>query len=256
MRTLIFGGVAALLLLTGCAPVYNVTADSSGQISSDFRRTPQDERSQPSPPAHSGQTESAYPTKEFVARIVGDTEDVWTALFESMGMRYEPPMVVLFTRSTASGCGIARAATGPFYCSADRTVYLDTAFFSELPGRSYAPGDFARAYLIVREISHHVQNALGTVQQFEPPPSEMVERQRNQLQVRLELQADCYTGVWAFFVQKRNLLEPGDLEEVRTVQGLGDASTRGTAEQRLWWFKHGLATGDPRQCDTLKASQP
>jgi predicted metalloprotease len=232
MRSLSLRGIAALVLVTGCAPAHKGTADLSGR------------------------TASALPAKEFVKRIVGSTEDVWTQLFQSVGTRYEPPTVVLFTRSIVSSCGSVSTAAGPFYCPSDRKVYLDTTFLSELPERSGAYGDFAQAYLVVHEISHHVQHASGTMQQFDSAPSLTAERQRNQLQVRRELQADCYTGVWAFYVQKRNMLEPGDLEEVPAAQALSDPSTYGTAAQRLWWFKQGFATGDPGQCETFKVSQP
>jgi predicted metalloprotease len=234
MRSLILSGAAALLFMAACAPVHEVVADSSVRNA------------------------SANPSKEFVARVVGDTEDVWDALFLAMGYsQYPRPRVVIFSGEMRSACGLVSAGVGPLYCPVDRKVYLDTAFLGELSRRIGAPGDFAQAYLIVHEISHHVQNALGTMQQLEPAVSGMAEWQRDQLKVRFELQADCYTGVWAHFVQKRNLLEPGDLEQgLPAAQAVGDASTHGSAAQRMWWFKKGLATGDPLQCDTFVISQP
>ena len=234
MRSLILAGAAGLLSVAGCVPMHEVVSGTSGR------------------------TASANPTKEFVARVVGDTEDVWDALFIAMGNPpYPKPTVVIFSGQMQSACGSVSAAAGPFYCLADRKVYLDTAFFSELSRRFDAPGDFAPAYLIVHEIGHHVQNVLGTMQQFEGAVSRIEERQRNQLQVRLELQADCYAGVWAYFVQKRNLLEPRDLEKgLPAAVAVGDTFTHGAAAQRIGWFKQGLATGDPRQCDTFAASQP
>ena len=212
---------------------------------------------------------TADPQKQFVARIVGDTEDVWTQLFKSMGTRYEPPTLVLFTRATVSSCGNANAAAGPFYCPVDQKVYLDTAFFRELQSRFGAPGDFAQAYVIAHEIGHHVQNQLGTMQKFEQAAARTDPRQRNALSVRLELQADCYAGVWGSYAAKRNLLEPGDLEEgLRAASAVGDdaiqkrtqghivpdAFTHGTAEQRAKWFRTGFASGDPRSCNTFAAN--
>jgi predicted metalloprotease len=208
------------------------------------------------------------PAKDFAARVLGDTEDVWTALFQAMGSRYEKPKLVLFRGQVRSSCGAASAAVGPFYCSADRAVYLDTAFFNELSTRFKAPGDFAQAYVIAHEIGHHVQNQLGVMEQFERRSQRATERERNALSVRLELQADCFAGVWGHFAARRNLLEPGDLEEgLRAASAVGDdqiqkraqgyvvpdSFTHGTADQRMRWFKTGLASGDPRVCDTFAA---
>lgn len=208
------------------------------------------------------------PQKDFVRRTLGDTEDVWTALFKAMGTRYEPPHLVLFSRSTASPCGTAQSAMGPFYCPGDQKVYLDTAFFRELSQRFGAPGDFANAYVVAHEIGHHVQNQLGTMTKFDQASARMDKRQRNALSVRLELQADCYAGVWGYFAAKRNLLEAGDVEEgLRAAAAVGDdaiqkaaqgyvvpdAFTHGTAAQRSRWFKQGFTTGDPRSCNTFAA---
>ena len=217
------------------------------------------------PAAPAGTTD---PAKDFAARVLGDTEDVWTALFQAMGSRYEKPKLVLFRGQVRSSCGAATAAVGPFYCSADRSVYLDTAFFNELSTRFRAPGDFAQAYVVAHEIGHHVQNQLGVMEQFERRSQRASARERNALSVRLELQADCFAGVWGYFAAKRNLLEPGDLEEgLRAASAVGDdqiqkraqgyvvpdSFTHGTADQRMRWFKTGLASGDPRVCDTFAA---
>jgi len=213
---------------------------------------------------------AATPQNDFVRRVVGDTEDVWTALFKQMGSRYEPPRLVLFQRGTPSACGMASTATGPFYCPADRQVYLDTAFFQELSQRFGAPGDFANAYVIAHEIGHHVQNQLGTMQKFDAA-SERDPRSRNALSVRLELQADCYAGVWGYYAAKRNLLEPGDVEEgLKAAAAVGDdniqratrgyvvpdAFTHGSAAQRTHWFRQGMSTGDPRTCNTFASGSP
>jgi hypothetical protein len=210
--------------------------------------------------------------KDFSARVIGDTEDVWGALFKAMGRdRYPPTTLTLYRGAVRSGCGNATAAAGPFYCPADQRVYLDTSFFDELSRRFGAPGDFAQAYVIAHEVGHHVQNMTGVMQKFDRASEGLDERRRNALSIRLELQADCYAGVWGYFAQKRNLLEPGDLEEgLRAAAAVGDdtimkrtqgyvvpdAMNHGTSEQRMRWFKAGLAGGDPRVCDTFSASQP
>lgn len=225
----------------------------------------------PAPPAAPGR--SADQAGEMMRAVLGDTEDVWKALFESLGRRggYPKPNLVLFSGRVQSACGLASAAVGPFYCPGDSKLYLDTAFFDQLARRFGAPGDFAAAYVVAHEVGHHVQNALGTMQQFDRQAARLDERSRNQMQIRLELQADCYAGVWGYFAQKRNLLEPGDLEEgLRAAAAVGDdmimkrtqgyvvpdAFTHGSAEQRVRWFRKGLTSGDPRQCDTFSVAQP
>ncbi len=210
------------------------------------------------------------PTREFVAHVLGDTEDVWSAVFKTMGSRYDPPKLVLFSGTVRSACGRAGASAGPFYCPADRDVYLDTAFFGELARRFGAPGDFAQAYVIAHEIGHHVQNVTGIMRQFDAQASRGDARARNALSVRLELQADCFAGVWGHFAQRRNLLETGDIEEgfraaaavgddmiQKKTQGyvVSDAFTHGSAAQRQRWFKVGLETGDMRNCNTFAARQ-
>ncbi|CAG0992909.1 hypothetical protein BURK1_02368 [Burkholderiales bacterium] len=210
--------------------------------------------------------------KDFSARVVGDTEDVWNALFKAMGIdRYPPTTLTLYRGAVRSGCGTASSAAGPFYCPADQRVYLDTAFFDELSRRFGAPGDFAQAYVIAHEVGHHVQNVTGTMQKFERDAQRLDGRARNALSIRLELQADCYAGVWGHFAQRRNLLEPGDLEEgLRAAAAVGDdtimkrtqgyvvpdAMNHGSAEQRMRWFRAGLKSGDPRTCDTFGVAQP
>ena len=210
--------------------------------------------------------------KEVAARVVGDTEDVWNALFEAMYQkRYPPATLTLYTGAVRSGCGVSSAAAGPFYCPADQRVYLDTSFFDELSRRFGAPGDFAQAYVVAHEVGHHVQNMTGTMRRFDSEAQRLDERRRNALSIRLELQADCYAGVWGHFAQRRNLLEPGDLEEglraagavgddtiMKRTQGyvVPDAMNHGTADQRMRWFRVGLASGDPRKCDTFSVAQP
>jgi uncharacterized protein len=210
-------------------------------------------------------------TKEMVARVLGDTEDTWGSVFKAMGARYEPPKLVLFRGSTRSACGRAVAAVGPFYCPADREVYLDTAFFNDLSRRFGAPGDFAQAYVIAHEVGHHVQNMLGIMEKFDGAAKRTDARGRNALSVRLELQADCYAGVWGHFAQRRNLLDPGDVDEgLRAAAAVGDdrlqrqaqgtvtpeSFTHGSSAQRARWFKVGFDSGDVKSCNTFGARDP
>jgi predicted metalloprotease len=230
---------------------------------------------QPVPPGYGPQSgattgrASESPTvdvnKDFSRAVLGDTEDVWGQVFKSMGQRYEPPKLVLYRGLTRSACGRANAAVGPFYCPADRDLYLDTSFFSELHNRFGAPGDFAQAYVIAHEVGHHVQNLLGTMRQFDAQMQRSDERSANALSVRLELQADCYAGVWGFYSQKRGIIDAKDIESgMRAAAAVGDDNithgrlppdsfTHGSAEQRARWFRTGLQSGDPRDCNTFAA---
>lgn len=216
-------------------------------------------------------TSAAAVNKEFSARVLGDTEDVWGAIFKAMGSRYEPPKLVLFRGSTPSACGRAEAAVGPFYCPGDRDVYLDTSFFAELHQRFGAPGEFAQAYVIAHEVGHHVQNLLGTMQKFDVQRERGGPAQANALSVRLELQADCYAGVWAFYARQRNLIDTSDIDSgLAAAAAVGDdriqkmtrgyvtpdSFTHGSAAQRTRWFKTGLQSGDPRDCNTFAAANP
>lgn len=221
-------------------------------------------------PGATPQARAPVPDAQRMIRgVLGDTEDVWTAVFKTMNRPYPPPTLVLFTGAVQSACGRASAAAGPFYCGADRKLYLDTAFFNELARRFGAPGDFAQAYVVAHEVGHHVQNLLGTMQQVDARSQRLSERDRNQLSIRLELQADCYAGVWGFYAAKRSLLDPGDMEEgLRAAAAVGDdqiqkktqgyvtpeSFTHGTAAQRTTWFKRGFDSGDLRNCDTFSAS--
>ena len=206
---------------------------------------------------------------EFVSAVLGETEDVWQELFIQSGRTYERPHLVLFTGAARSACGLADAATGPFYCPGDRKVYLDISFFRELEKGFGASGDFARAYVIAHEIGHHVQNQLGIMERVDRMRERMSEREYKQLSVRLELQADFLAGVWANHAQKsRQILEAGDVEEAlnaasaigddriqKQMQGyvVPDAFTHGTSAQRVRWFRLGLESGDMRRGDTFAA---
>ncbi len=206
---------------------------------------------------------------EFTSRVLATTETVWSDIFPAqVGRPYEPPVLVLYSGVTASPCGNASGATGPFYCPADEKAYLDTAFFATLSRQLGARGDFAAAYVIAHEVAHHVQNELGILGQVNERRQVVGETQANALTVRLELQADCLSGVWARSVD--GLLEPGDLEEaLNAARMIGDdhlqeragrvpqphTFTHGTSEQRSRWFATGFQSGDIRSCDTFRAQR-
>jgi hypothetical protein len=211
------------------------------------------------------------PQREFVAKVLGSTEEVWTEVFARSGRQYRKPTLVLFSGAVESACGFAQAAVGPFYCPADGKLYLDFAFFSDLQNRFRAPGDFAQAYVIAHEVGHHVQNLLGVAERVHGLQRRVGERQANELSVRMELQADCLAGIWAARANSRSrILEPGDAEEgINAASAVGDdriqkatrgyvtpdSFTHGSAQQRVRWFKKGLETGDIGQCDTFDAAQ-
>ncbi|OPZ29362.1 MAG: putative neutral zinc metallopeptidase [Lentisphaerae bacterium ADurb.BinA184] len=214
-------------------------------------------------------TEEEKELGEFVGVILADTEDVWNRLFEQQGLKYREPKLIMFSGATQSGCGHAQSATGPFYCSADESVYIDLDFFQQMQKQLGAPGDFAWAYVIAHEVGHHVQNLLGTLGETHGQMQRLDEKEANRLLVRLELQADFLAGVWAHHAQRmKNLLEEGDIEEgmnaassvgddriMKQQQGyvVPDAFTHGTSEQRVRWFTTGLKTGDLAQGDTFNA---
>jgi predicted metalloprotease len=200
---------------------------------------------------------------EFAAVVLADTEDTWNELFAAHGTDYREPTLVLFSDAVQSACGLSSAAVGPFYCPADRQVYLDLSFFDQLARRFGAPGDFAQAYVIAHEVGHHVQNLLGISGQVQDARRWASEREANRMSVALELQADCLAGVWGYHA--RDLLEPGDVEEgLRAAAAIGDDAlqrqatgtvrpeswTHGSSEQRVEWLNRGLRSGDPDACET------
>ena len=205
--------------------------------------------------------------KRFVSVVLRDTEDVWSAIFAQNGKRYPNPKLVLFSGATSSACGKASMATGPFYCPADKKVYIDLGFFTELENRHNAGGDFARAYVIAHEVAHHVQNVMGTLQKVHNAKSTATKIQSNRLQVKVELQADCYAGIWTHHADKtKNILEAGDIEEaLNAASQIGDDTlqkkargyvvpdsfTHGSSAQRMKWFKIGYETGSISQCNTF-----
>lgn len=202
---------------------------------------------------------------EFVAHVLGSTEQVWNEVFPSQaGQPYREPSLVLFTQATQSACGVGQSAMGPFYCPLDNSVYIDLAFYRDLRDRFGAPGDFAQAYVIAHEVGHHVQTLLGISEEVHAARQRLPETRGNELSVRQELQADCFAGVWAHHA--RELLEPGDAEEaLNAAAAIGDDNlqrqqggrvqpesfTHGTSEQRMEWFRRGMESGDMRRCDTF-----
>lgn len=208
---------------------------------------------------------------KFASVVLADTETTWETVLPRLGRQYENPRLVLFTGGVQSACGTTSAAVGPFYCPGDRRVYLDLSFFNEMSHRLGAPGDFAQAYVIAHEIGHHVQNLVGIankVNRFQRQGSEL---EGNALSVRMELQADCFAGVWGYHAKReRNLIEPGDFEEgLRAASAIGDDQlqkmsrgytrpeswTHGSSAQRMTWLRKGLETGDPNACDTFSSHQ-
>jgi predicted metalloprotease len=208
---------------------------------------------------------------DFVSVVLADTEDTWKAIFRAGGADYREPRLVLFTDHVNSACGLSKAAMGPFYCPADEKVYIDLSFYDELQNRFSAPGDFAQAYVIAHEIGHHVQNLLGISDQVSRAQRAVGRSESNQLSVMLELQADCYAGVWANHAQRaRQILEQGDIEEgLNAAAQIGDdrmqrrsggfvmpdSFTHGSSEQRARWFRKGLARGDVAACNTFEAAE-
>jgi predicted metalloprotease len=224
----------------------------------------------PSTQAPSSASPSLDGQKDFVSVVLADTEDTWSELFRRMNREYRPPKLVLFRSAVQSACGMAGSAVGPFYCPNDHKLYLDLDFFRALSERFKAPGDFAQAYVIAHEVGHHVQTLLGVSDKVASARERMARSDANALSVRVELQADCYAGVWAHHASaSRQLLEQGDLEEgLRAAAAIGDdrlqrqgqgrvapdSFTHGTSEQRSRWFKRGFDSGEVRRCDTFAAS--
>ena len=204
--------------------------------------------------------------------VLADTEETWHGIFRSSGRPYEEPKLVLFSGAVQSACGFAQAAVGPFYCPGDRKLYLDLEFFEDLSRRFGAPGDFAQAYVIAHEVGHHVQTLLGISQRVHAARARQSPAEANAMSVRLELQADCFAGVWAHHADRvRKIVESGDLEEALNAasaigddrlqrQGRGyvspDSFTHGTSAQRVRWFRRGFSDGNPQACDAFAVDRP
>jgi predicted metalloprotease len=256
-----FFGIDPMLILNGGS-----VAPSGGQY-----QQQQQSYQQQQPQRQSGQPAVQDQGSVFVRRVLGNTERTWQQIFRTQfNQDYPAPRLVLFTGGTGTACGMGQAAMGPFYCPRDRTVYIDLSFYRELRDRFGASGDFAQAYVIAHEVGHHVQNVLGIMSKVDATRERLSRDQANQLSVRVELQADCFAGVWAAVAQHNNakLIEPGDFAQGLNAAGaIGDdriqkqtqgrvvpeGFTHGTSEQRQRWLRRGLSTGDLRQCDTFSA---
>lgn len=225
----------------------------------------------PSTQAPGGQNSSVNDEmKDFVSVVLADTEDTWGQIFRQSGGQYVEPKLVLYADAVESACGYAQSAMGPFYCPRDQKVYIDLSFYRDLKSRYRAPGDFAQAYVVAHEVGHHVQNLLGISDKVRSLQSRTNRVEANQLSVRLELQADCFAGVWANHADRsRQILEQGDIEEaLNAASSIGDdrlqmrskgyvvpeSFTHGSSAQRVQWFKQGLQTGDPEQCNTFASA--
>ncbi|TCV74313.1 hypothetical protein EDE05_10366 [Neorhizobium sp. R1-B] len=250
------GGIVLILIISWILGINPLTLLSGGDIGLDGSGTQQQTTRAP----------ANDDTTAFVRTVLAETEDTWNGIFQANGQNYQEPSLVLFSGQVNSACGFASSATGPFYCPTDRKVYLDTEFFGELEQRFDAAGDFAEAYVVAHEVGHHVQNLLGILPRFNQARQRMSETEANQMSVRVELQADCFAGVWGKFTEQRGILERGDLEEaLNAAQQIGDDTLQkrsqgyvvpesfnhGTSEQRMRWFKRGFDTGDMKACDTF-----
>jgi predicted metalloprotease len=226
----------------------------------------------PVPGQHPAQTPQDDRMKQFVSTVLADTEDVWTQVFKERGGTYRDPKLVLFRNATRTACGRGESATGPFYCPGDEKVYIDLSFYDLLRTKLGAPGDFAQAYVIAHEVGHHVQKLLGISDKVDAARRNSSEARSNALSVRLELQADCFAGIWANRAQAtKQIIEAGDIDEaLNAATQIGDDTlqrkasgtvqpetfTHGTSAQRVHWFKQGFESGQIEQCDTFKAGSP
>lgn len=247
-----FGMVGVLILLLGYCALTTLGGGGGGLIpGTGVAPTAQ-------PGAANPQSNLDPNTRDLMTRVLGSTERRWTDLFARSGSRYQPTTMVAYSNNDQSGCGAAQAAMGPFYCPTDQRIYIDPVFFNELSRRFGAPGDFAMAYVIAHEVGHHIQNLEGTLDRAQSTQARASEAEGNRMQVSVELQADCYAGVWA--ANDKNLMEPGDLEEgMRAAAAIGDDAltqgrvspdkfTHGTSAQRMAALQTGLRTGDPASC--------
>ena len=262
-RGMKMGGGLGVILLLG---VLFLGGGDLGQILNILSGGGEPTRSTQQPQTPPGSIPATDEEAQFVSAVLADTEDTWHSIFQNAGERYQPPKLVLYSDATTTACGYGSGASGPFYCPGDRKVYIDLDFFRQL-GRFGAPGDFAQAYVIAHEVAHHVQNLVGTMAQVNNARRQSGQRDSNALSVMLELQADCYAGVWAHHAHRqRNILEQGDIEEgLRAAAAVGDdriqrmsgrgvhpeSFTHGSSEQRVHWFRTGLSTGDLSACNTF-----
>jgi predicted metalloprotease len=260
------GGLSGILILVvlffvlracGIDPMAVLTGDETGM------QTEDQGGSGPQSGSNAGASDEM---KQFVATVLAETEDTWNGIFKAKGQTYEEPRLTLFSGQIRSACGFASAASGPFYCPEDHKVYLDTNFFTLLDRQFGASGDFAQAYVIAHEVGHHVQNLIGILPKFNQMRQRMDEVQANQMSVRVELQADCFAGIWGHFTDQKGILEKGDVEEaLNAAQQIGDDTLQrrtqgyvvpesfnhGTSAQRQAWFARGFKSGRLQDCDTF-----
>ena len=249
-----FGFVGVIILLLGYCVLSQIGGGGGGLVPSG-----------PTTSAPSGQSTLSPQMRDFLTRVLGSTEETWSEIFAKNGQRYTPTTMVAYTSGTQTACGFGQAAMGPFYCPNDKKIYIDPAFFNELSRRFGAPGDFAMAYVIAHEVGHHIQDLEGRLDEAHNSQARASEAEGNAMQVKIELQADCYAGVWAANARdaQGNILEPGDVEEgMRAAEAIGDDTlqkqsqgvvvpesfTHGTSAQRVQALQTGIKTGNPAAC--------
>jgi predicted metalloprotease len=260
-----FVAFIVIALIFGADPMALLSGLAGGDTSSYTAPATQSSRTARAPAADA--------ETQFVSRVLKSTEDVWTSLFRDMGRQYVDPKLVLYRDATRTACGTGQSAMGPFYCPADERVYLDLGFFDDLASRFHAPGQFPQAYVIAHEVGHHVQNQLGITGKVDQMRQSMSKRDANALSVRVELQADCFAGVWANRAEQKSggkMIDDKDVDQAlaaasaigddrlqKQAQGrvVPDSFTHGSSAQRTRWFRIGLDSGDPRKCDTFRAQQ-
>ena len=254
------GGKGRLILLVVVMVAGYYGVDLSPLLNEPASQTPP-QRQEMSQPAKD-------PLARFTSVMLASTEDAWGEIFQQSGNRYQAPKLVLYRGATRTGCGQGQSVMGPFYCPADRTVYIDLSFYQEMRDKLGADGDFAQGYVVAHEVGHHVQNLLGIERKMREQQQGLSRAEQNKLSVKLELQADCFAGVWGHYMQREQVLEHGDLEEaLNAAQAIGDdrlqqrgqgrvvpdSFTHGSSAQRLAWFKRGFDSGKPASCDTFSA---
>ena len=254
------GGKGRLILLVVVMVAGYYGVDLSPLLNEPASQTPPQRQEMPQP--------AKDPLARFTSVMLASTEDAWGEIFQQSGSRYQAPKLVLYRGATRTGCGQGQSVMGPFYCPADRTVYIDLSFYQEMRDKLGADGDFAQGYVVAHEVGHHVQNLLGIERKMREQQQGLSRVEQNKLSVKLELQADCFAGVWGHYMEREQVLETGDLEEaLNAAQAIGDdrlqqqsqgrvipdSFTHGSSAQRYTWFKRGFDSGKPASCNTFAA---
>lgn len=256
-------GIGTLVAALAASYFFGIDPSVILGLASNFESQPSQRVTAQKPPANDEMA-------RFVSKVLASTESTWEPIFREGGSRYQEPKLVLFNGSTPTACGTGQSAMGPFYCPSDQKVYIDLSFYRDLKERFHAPGEFAQAYVIAHEVGHHVQNLLGISEKVRNAQQGASTARANALSVRLELQADCFAGVWGNRADAaKNIIEPGEIQQALTAaSAIGDdrlqqqtqgrivpeSFTHGSSDQRMRWFKRGMDTGDLRQCDAFKAA--